>query len=244
MFPHIIIKKNTCSNDGWSSIIWRGTVAYATEEEKVMLRQGGLEDVRAKRTDKLLQEALMELTVQKGFAAVTVSDLTKYAGINRATFYRHYEDKFDLVNHYARTVYELLDARPDAGLPMPADVSARPAAPGLVAIFDHILANARFYRVMLRPHGDPMFAEKIRHYVKKRIWRSLPAALQRDACAIDLYLSYSSSASIGAVLWWLDHDMPCSAKDMAAISSQVSMLLSTMLGQPHPGGDVKGVRSH
>ena len=79
-----------------------------------MLREGGVADVRVKRTDKLLLEALIELTGQKGFAAVTVSDLTRYAGINRATFYRHYEDKFDLLNHYARTVYELLDSMPDA----------------------------------------------------------------------------------------------------------------------------------
>src|SRR5260221_3426472 len=119
-----------------------------------MLREGVVEDVRAKRTDKLLLEALIELTVQKGFAAVTVSDLTKYAGVNRATFYRHYEDKFDLLNHYVRTVYELLDSMPDAGLPMPTDVSAIPAAPGLVAIFEHIRANARFYRLMLWPDSD------------------------------------------------------------------------------------------
>src|SRR5262245_47558641 len=127
-----------------SSIIWRGIVAYATGEENVMLREGGVEDVRAKRTDKLLLSALIELTVQNGFAAVTVSDLTKHAWINRATFYRHYEDKFDLLNQYVRTVYELLDSLPDASLPLPADVSARPAPPGLVAIFNHIQANAPF----------------------------------------------------------------------------------------------------
>ncbi len=206
-----------------------------------MLRGGSIEDVRAKRTDKLLREALIALTVQKGFAAVTVSDLTKYAGINRATFYRHYEDKFDLLNHYTRIVYELLDTMPDAGLPLPADASARSAAPGLVAVFEHIRANARFYRVMLGPNGDPVFAEKIRQYIKKRIWRSLPAALQRDNSAVDMYLSYSSNASIGAVLWWLDHDMPCSAREMATTCYQLSTTLSAMLGQVRHGGDANTV---
>ncbi len=204
---------------------------------------GDSEDLRVKRTYKLLQEALIELTVQKGFSAVAVSDITKYAGVNRATFYRHFEDKFDLLNHYARTVYALLDSMPDTELPMPVAVSARPAAPGLVAIFEHIRANAGFYRVMLGPNGDPVFVAKVRQYVKKRIWRSLPAGLQRDNSAVDLYLSYSSSASMGAVLWWLDHDMPCSAEEIAAISYQVSMTLSTMLGQPHPGGEVKAARN-
>jgi AcrR family transcriptional regulator len=184
---------------------------------------GDREDLRVKRTHKLLQEALIDLTVQKGFAAVTVSDLTKFAGINRGTFYRHYEDKFDLLNHYVRTVYELLDSMPNAGLPMPADVSGRSAAPGLVAIFEHIQANVRFYRVMLGPNGDPMFADKVRQYVKQRIWRSLPVGLQRDNSAVDLYLSYSSSASMGVVLWWLDHDMPCSAEEMAAIGIRNEM---------------------
>ncbi len=192
-----------------------------------------------KRTCKLLQQALIELTVQKGFSAVTVSDITKLAGVNRATFYRHYEDKFDLLNHYARTVYELLDSMPDAGLPMPTDGSARPTAPALVAIIEHIRANARFYRVMLGPNGEPLFADEVRRYVKQRIWRSLPARLQTDTSAVDLYLSYSSSASMGAVLWWLNHDMPCSAETMAAICYQVSMTLSAMLEQPHPGCESK-----
>ena len=203
---------------------------------------GDSEDLRVKRTHKLLQQALIELTVQKGFSAVAVSDIAKYAGVNRVTFYRDYEDKFDLLKHYVRTVYSLLDSMPDAGLPLPTDGSVRSAAPGLVAIFEHIRANARFYRVMLGPNGDRMFADKVRQYVKKRIWRSLPAGLPRDNSAVDLYLSYSSSASIGAVLWWLDHDMPCSAEEMAAISYQVSMTLSTMLGQPHLGGEVKAAR--
>jgi len=214
-----------------SSINWRGTVAYATGEENVMLREGVVDDVRAKRTDKLLLSELLELTVQKGFAAVTVSDLTNYAGINRATFYRHYQDKFDLLNHYARTVYELLDSLPEASLPLSADVSARPAPAGLVAIFEHIRANAAFYRVMLGPNGDPVFADKIRQYIKKRIWRSLPAGLRRDTSAVDLYLSYSSSASIGAVLWWLDQDMPCCAEEIGTISYQVSMTLATLIAR-------------
>jgi len=44
---------------------------------------GNSEDPRVKRTHKLLQEALIELTVQKGFSAISVSDITKYAGVNR-----------------------------------------------------------------------------------------------------------------------------------------------------------------
>ena len=70
-------------------------------------------DPRVQRTRNLIVEALIELTVQKGFASVTVEDIVKRAGINRATFYRHYQDKFDLLDQYAEAVYQLPDYAPE-----------------------------------------------------------------------------------------------------------------------------------
>jgi AcrR family transcriptional regulator len=54
-------------------------------------------DLRIRRTHKFLQEAMIELITEKGFDAVTVGDIAERAMINRATFYRHYQDKYDLV---------------------------------------------------------------------------------------------------------------------------------------------------
>ena len=204
-------------------------------------KDGDSEDLRVKRTHKLLQEALIELTVQKGFSAVAVSDITKYAGVNRATFYRHYEDKFDLLNQYVHRVYKLLEAPPDDRPPQSSDVNTRPTQLGLITIFEHIHANAKFYRVMLGKNGDPLFAEKIRQYVQERIWRSLPPEQQKDDDYFDLYLSYSSSASVGAVLWWLEHDMPYTPEQMATISYQISANLSLLLEQTHLYGEKNSI---
>jgi AcrR family transcriptional regulator len=178
-------------------------------------------DLRVKRTHKLILDALIELTVQKGFSAVTVSDITKYAGINRATFYRHYEDKFDLLNKYAQNVYELLDTPLEAKPQKSSETNAHQMHSRLVKIFEHVRDNAKFYRVMLGKNGDPVFAEKIRKYIQKRIVRSLPVDLQKDEMSIDLYVSYSSSASLGAVLWWLEHDMPYTSEEMTKILHQL-----------------------
>lgn len=174
-------------------------------------------DLRVQRTHKLILDALLELTVQKGFANVTVRDITKQAGINRATFYRHYQDKFDLLDHYTQAVYELLDA-PEVGASMTGEGQAEKTPSGLVRMLEHIRANATFYRIMLGKNGDPAFAEKIRRYVEKRMRRSLPEALLRQQTFIDLYLSYMSSGSVGAVIWWLENDMPYSPEALAAIS--------------------------
>src|SRR5262245_15203961 len=54
-------------------------------------------NVRVRRTQKLLREALIELIEEKGFDALTVGELTSRAMISRAAFYRNYQDKYDLV---------------------------------------------------------------------------------------------------------------------------------------------------
>src|SRR5689334_13812410 len=107
-------------------------------------------DLRVQRTHKLIQEALLDLTIQKGFPNVTVRNITQKAGINRATFYRHYQDKFDLLDRYSQEVYDLLDTS-ETGSGAAKDPEASQS--GLVRMLEHIRANARFYRVMLGKNG-------------------------------------------------------------------------------------------
>jgi AcrR family transcriptional regulator len=59
-------------------------------------------DPRVKRTRQLLEGAFMELIQEKGFQSVTVQDITGRAGVNRATFYAHFEDKYALLDHSIR----------------------------------------------------------------------------------------------------------------------------------------------
>ncbi|HEX7278464.1 MAG TPA: TetR/AcrR family transcriptional regulator, partial [Solirubrobacterales bacterium] len=52
---------------------------------------GPLLTERAQRA-KLL-EAMVQVVAEKGYAATTVADLTREAGVSRTTFYEHFEDK-------------------------------------------------------------------------------------------------------------------------------------------------------
>ncbi len=49
------------------------------------------------RTRKLIMDAFMELSGKKEFKDITVKDITEEAMINRATFYYHFEDIYDLL---------------------------------------------------------------------------------------------------------------------------------------------------
>lgn len=57
------------------------------------------EDPRITRTRKLLVEALNELTREKSFDSLTVSEIAARATLNRVTFYAHFQDKFALLEY-------------------------------------------------------------------------------------------------------------------------------------------------
>ena len=54
-------------------------------------------DPRIRRTRQLLQQALATLLRTRDFDKLSVQEITDAAGVNRATFYAHYPDKFALL---------------------------------------------------------------------------------------------------------------------------------------------------
>jgi AcrR family transcriptional regulator len=186
--------------------------------------EGSQEDLRVRRTRKLLQEALIDLTVEKGFSSVTVRDIAERAMVNRATFYRHYRDKYDLLDQYMDDLYGLLDATDEQATR--SELLERPPV-GLVRMLEHVQTHADFYRIMLGESGDPGFAGRIRSYVAKRMRATVSAVAGQAQLArpsFELCLRYISSASVGAIEWWLETDMPYSPEEMASLAVELSMV--------------------
>jgi AcrR family transcriptional regulator len=56
-------------------------------------------DPRVKRTRSLILKAFGDLLAEKGFESISVQDVTDRAEINRATFYKHFVDKYALLDY-------------------------------------------------------------------------------------------------------------------------------------------------
>ena len=56
-------------------------------------------DPRVKRTRELIVGAFNELVAEKGHTGLTVQEITERATINRATFYAHFNDQYELFDH-------------------------------------------------------------------------------------------------------------------------------------------------
>lgn len=80
-------------------------------------------DRRVRRSRERLRRALVELVVERPFAAVRVADILERADLGRATFYAHYRDKDDLLFSMFGEMIDFLEARAVAegvGGPLPA----------------------------------------------------------------------------------------------------------------------------
>lgn len=54
-------------------------------------------DRRIERSQRALQEALLQLMLEKGYGETSVSDIVERANVGRSTFYAHFADKEDLL---------------------------------------------------------------------------------------------------------------------------------------------------
>jgi AcrR family transcriptional regulator len=65
----------------------------------MLAKAGNQQDLRVRRTRRLLQEKFWELLTEKSFQSITVQDITEQAMVNRATFYDHFADKYALLQY-------------------------------------------------------------------------------------------------------------------------------------------------
>ena len=178
-------------------------------------------DARVRRTRNVIQEALIHLTVEKGYGAITVQDIVDRAQINRSTFSRHYLDKEDLLSQYMDEV---------TGVTFKDDVIDEPSdqhtgsPSGLVKLLNHIQNFSAFYRIMLSANGHPLVSERLRHKIESRFRDRLAndTALDLKKQFLEMRLRYISGAGIGAIIWWVENNTPSTSEELATWISQLS----------------------
>jgi AcrR family transcriptional regulator len=181
-------------------------------------------DLRIRRTHHFLQDAMIELVTEKGFDAITVGDIAERAMINRATFYRHYQDKYDLV---ARIFEEAANHLVEDMNPLHKDIDPAEKEENLLEIwnqfFEHVAQHARLYRAMLGKNGSPWFATRMREHIiklvleRERLWEQQAGKrLQTDpAMPRALPVMQLSHVLIGTIIWWLESEKSYTPRQMA-----------------------------
>ena len=175
------------------------------------------DDLRVRRTRKTLQSAFIKLVSEHGFKAVTVQMLADEAMVNRATFYRHFEDKYDLAEKaYGQIAADYAAVIRSSKVKSGQDIYR--------IMFEHVALYSHFYKAML--HTMPQIQDWIMTGTENEI-RAVAHELEMDPDAMtippDIVFRYLSAANIGVVLWWLDAGQPIPPAKMAEYIEQLHL---------------------
>ena len=184
-----------------------------------------VKNLRLRRTQKLLREALIELIEERGFDALTVREITERAMVSRAAFYRNYQDKYSLVEQIFEEAMSILqNAVGGMVSEHPSDV--------WVKFFEHIAEYERLYRALLGRKGSPWFVMKMRASLTDMVkeHEHVPGgqhAADRPIFTFpdDLVPDLVSTMFVEAITWWLQQGKPSPPREIAMRCSLLASAL-------------------
>ncbi|MCB0157772.1 MAG: TetR/AcrR family transcriptional regulator C-terminal domain-containing protein [Caldilineaceae bacterium] len=162
-------------------------------------------DLRVQRTRNLLQGALIDLMADKAYEDISVRDLTQHAQVGYRTFFHHYESKDALLQVIVDDALEQFrQARLDPG------ADSVPATNTLAALH-YAEGHADVFRLLLRSSSaETLVAATFDFGLEEG-----KLFFGESDVPADLVAHYFASSIVGLIRWWLEHDMPFSAEEMA-----------------------------
>ncbi len=176
------------------------------------------EDRRVVRTRQLLQEALVNLILERGYEEVTVQDVLDRANLGRSTFYAHFRSKDDLLFSGFEQFAASLHARPQDSMGGgPADFSLH--------LFRHVAQRRRLLKALWGHQGSRAIMKRSEAAMGAVLRRQIEhlARDQSPSVPLDIVTHYVASSLMALITLWLDRDLPYTAEQMDAMFRQLTM---------------------
>jgi AcrR family transcriptional regulator len=166
--------------------------------------EGLRDDRRSKRTRRALGEALVTLMLEKRYDTIKVQEIIDRANVGRSTFYAHFLDKEDLLQHQAAETVDHLSILMDrAG-------GSNRIIPSL-ELLHHLRERHDLYRALERGRAIETVLKTMQAHlslhVEARLARALPPG-QAPAVPLPVVAQHVAGALLTLFQWWLDRDMP------------------------------------
>ena len=178
--------------------------------EEIIMDKPKKEDLRVRRTKKLLSNALFELIRKKPFEKITVCDICEEAMVHRATFYSHYSDKDELLVHSI-----------DEHLPMTAaDFGSEGASDsrGIVeGIINYIADNRDVYTSIFKRNGAYSISDRIQKMFSSKLLKLVTERIKNGSVvnvSPEFWADFYAGACISVVRKWLGGDLKVSKDEL------------------------------
>ncbi|WP_197046681.1 TetR/AcrR family transcriptional regulator [Oceanobacillus salinisoli] len=181
-------------------------------------------DRRIRKTRMALKNAYIDLMEEYSEKEITVSMITQYADLNRATFYAHYSNKAEFLEEI---LYDTLEGLNDA-IKKPFvhqnKIEVNTLTPTTERIFTYIEDNQKlFYALYIGQKDFKVHLEKLFYDIFSKDIFIETESLYGDV-NYEMFLHYQTNATIGLILYWIQSKFNYSATYMM---KQLTILSNT-----------------
>ena len=161
-------------------------------------------DLRVRRSRRLLQEAFIELANNQSYADITIRRITQQAQVGYKTFFRHYESKEALLQAIVDSfVEEFEQSKLTHDQPQAVEKNT-------LAAFQLAQANSRLFFTIF---NSPQSADLLKPVIEMA-YRDSQQIFGASDVPQALAAHHFTSSMISLIKWWLENGMVYSAEEM------------------------------
>ena len=187
------------------------------------------QDRRIKRTKMLLQNALVDLMLEKAVGKISVKELTQKADVNRSTFYLHYLDIYDMLeqmeNEFVETIQGFFH---DFFTPLPTSMPLTL----FVNISEWLEQDKEYYVKLLRGSASGYIFEELESRIRDELLTLLYLIfLDEESLDLRTRVNFTVSGTVGVLRMWV---MEGGNISLVELSETIDDILNNGMIQDYP----------
>lgn len=167
---------------------------------------------KRRKTEKRIETSLLRLMKEQTFETISIRQLIDLAEVNRSTFYRHYLDKYDLLEKIEdQLLGDLLayyqDAiKSDRLFKLEKDFKVEDYIHEKQNLFHFFEPYLEDLAILLGPNGSPTSSLRLQKALREIFSHSISLAdAFIEEVEVDLLLNHQAASFMGTLTYWLAH---------------------------------------
>lgn len=171
-------------------------------------------DRRVKYTKMVIKDSFVQFLKQKPISKISVKEICDDADINRATFYAHYLDQYDLLQQIENEIMDDInqylkgyDFKNTTLIPVEM----------IEKILEYIEENAELFDLLLNSNGDMKFQQEVIKIIGRQHFASMFESDSINKEDAEYIFHFLASGAVGVLQMWLREGMKKPIKEVAEL---------------------------
>lgn len=177
-------------------------------------------DRRVKYTKMVIKNSFVKFLKEKPISKITVKEICDDADINRATFYAHYQDQYDLLRQIENEIiYDINQYLKGY------DFKANKLFPVemIRKILDYVDENAELFDLFLNMNGDLKFQQEVIKYIGIQHFIPMFGNNYIDKENAQYIYHFLACGAVGVIQMWLKDGRKKTTQEIAELILKISV---------------------